>query len=71
MRRFVLAGVLLAVAAKAAGVESIGLTVSDLDRSVDFYTKVLDFEKVSEFEGSGDAFEHLNGLFGLHFRPRG
>ena len=25
---------------------SVGLTVSDLDRSVEFYTKVLSFEKV-------------------------
>jgi catechol 2,3-dioxygenase-like lactoylglutathione lyase family enzyme len=52
----------------ATGVESIGMTVSDLDHSVEFYTKVLTFEKVSEFETQGDAYEHLNGVFGLHFR---
>ena len=34
------------------GLDSIGL-VSDLDRSVDFYTKVLTFEKVSERQASG------------------
>jgi catechol 2,3-dioxygenase-like lactoylglutathione lyase family enzyme len=50
------------------GVDSVGLTVSDLDRSVRFYTEVLTFQKVSEFEADGDAYEHLNGVFGLHFR---
>jgi catechol-2,3-dioxygenase len=33
-----------------SSVDSIGLTVSDLDRSLDFYTKILAFEKVSETE---------------------
>ena len=32
------------------GVDSIGLTVSDLDRSVEFYSSVLHFQKVSEAE---------------------
>jgi catechol 2,3-dioxygenase-like lactoylglutathione lyase family enzyme len=50
------------------GVDSIGLTVSDLDRSVSFYTDVLDFEKISEYEADGDALEHLQGVFGLHVR---
>ena len=49
-------------------VDSIGLTVSDLDRSVEFYSKVLDFEKVSETEVDGDAYEHLSGVFGLRMR---
>jgi len=49
-------------------VESIGITVSDLDRSVDFYTNVLSFRKVSEFEMDGDKIEHLEGVFGLHLR---
>jgi catechol 2,3-dioxygenase-like lactoylglutathione lyase family enzyme len=42
----------------------IGMTVSDLDRSVQFYAAVLGFEKVSEAEHAGDAFEHLSGVFG-------
>ena len=50
------------------GVESIGITVSDLDRSVEFYSKVLSFEKVSEYEADGDALEHLHGVFGLRVR---
>src|SRR6266851_2516327 len=49
-------------------VDSIGITVSDLDRSVDFYTNVLSFQKVSEFEADGDQIEHLEGVFGLRLR---
>lgn len=49
-------------------VDSIGLTVSDLDRSVEFYAKVLSFEKVSEGEVAGEDFEHLHGVFGLRLR---
>ncbi len=49
-------------------VDSIGINVSDLDRSLDFYTKILHFEKVSEYEAAGDAYEHLQGLFGLRQR---
>jgi len=49
-------------------VDSIGLTVSDLDRSVEFYSKVLSFEKVSETEVDGPEYEHLDGVFGLRMR---
>ena len=49
-------------------VDSIGLTVSDLDRSVEFYSRVLSFEKVSETEVDGPEYEHLEGLFGLRMR---
>ncbi len=49
-------------------VDSIGLTVSDLDRSVEFYSKVLSFEKVSETEVAGPEYEHLEGVFGLRMR---
>src|SRR5438552_13074511 len=51
-----------------SAVDSIGLTVSDLDRSVDFYTNVLTFQKVSEFEAAGSEFEHLQGVFGVRLR---
>jgi catechol 2,3-dioxygenase-like lactoylglutathione lyase family enzyme len=50
------------------GVDSIGLTVSDLDRSVDFYSSVLHFQKVSETEMDGESYEHLAGVFGLRAR---
>ena len=54
--------------ARVTGVDSIGITVSDLDRAVDFYTKVLTFEKLTEQENAGSAWEHLQGLFGLRMR---
>jgi len=49
-------------------VDAIAMTVSDLDRSVAFYSKVLTFEKVSEYEVDGPAYEHLQGIFGLRMR---
>jgi catechol 2,3-dioxygenase-like lactoylglutathione lyase family enzyme len=54
--------------ALVSGVDSIGLTVSDLDRSVAFYSTVLNFQKVSETEVDGENYEHLAGVFGLRMR---
>jgi len=54
--------------APITAVDSVAVTVSDLDRAVDFYSKVLTFEKVSEREVSGEAYEHLFGVFGLRVR---
>jgi catechol 2,3-dioxygenase-like lactoylglutathione lyase family enzyme len=50
------------------GVEAVGITVSDLDRAVDFYTGVLHFQKESETELAGPEVEHLKGLFGVRLR---
>lgn len=50
------------------GVDSIGITVSDMDRALDFYTKVLPFEMVSDTELAGSDFEHLEGVFGARAR---
>jgi len=55
-------------AAAVTAVGPIGMTVSDLDRAIDFYTGVLGFEKVSETEIAGDALEHLSGVFGSRAR---
>jgi catechol 2,3-dioxygenase-like lactoylglutathione lyase family enzyme len=52
----------------SASVASIGMTVSDLDRSVSFFTRVLDFEKVSEGEAAGTELERLTGVFGSRVR---
>ncbi len=52
----------------AQGVAMVGLTVSDIDRSVEFYTRVLDFAPVSDDELSGPAYEALNGVFGVRLR---
>ena len=49
-------------------VDAIGITVSDMDRAVDFYSRVLSFEKISDTEVAGDDYEHLEGVFGLRIR---
>jgi catechol 2,3-dioxygenase-like lactoylglutathione lyase family enzyme len=48
-----------------SGVESIGITVQDMDRAVGFYTEVLGFERVSDTEVAGEDYERLYGVFGL------
>ena len=50
------------VAARA--VDSIGLTVSDLERSKAFFQNVLTFTLEREFESSGREVELLTGVFG-------
>jgi catechol 2,3-dioxygenase-like lactoylglutathione lyase family enzyme len=55
-------------AALVTTVDAIGMTVSDMDRALDFYTRVLPFEKVSDVEVFGREWEHLQGLFGLRMR---
>lgn len=52
----------------ARAVDSVGMTVSDMDRSVAFFTEVLTFEKVSDVEVAGEGFERLQGVFGLRMR---
>ena len=52
----------------AQAVDSVGMTVSDLDRSIEFYSRVLSFEKVSETEAEGAERERLQGVFGLRTR---
>ncbi|MGH9538383.1 MAG: VOC family protein [Terriglobales bacterium] len=52
----------------ADGVDAIGITVSDMDRALDFYSRVLTFEKVSDTEVAGEDYEHLEGVFGLRMR---
>src|SRR4029434_2771002 len=56
------------VTAKATtSVKSVGMTVSDMDRAVEFYS-ALTFQKVSEVEVLGDEFEHLEGVCGARMR---
>jgi catechol 2,3-dioxygenase-like lactoylglutathione lyase family enzyme len=55
-------------AAHVKTVDAIGMTVSDLDRAVDFYSNVLSFEKISDVEVWGTDYEHLQGIFGLRMR---
>ena len=49
-------------------VEAIGITVSEMNRSVKFYSEVLGFKKVSDVELFGMEYERLEGIFGLHIR---
>lgn len=49
-------------------VDAIGMTVSDMDRAVDFYSNVLTFEKMSDVEVWGEHYERLQGVFGLRMR---
>ncbi|HSB79506.1 MAG TPA: VOC family protein [Candidatus Methylomirabilis sp.] len=53
---------------QVTAVGAVGMTVADMDRSVEFYSKVLSFEKVSDVEVWGDEYEHLQGVFGLRMR---
>jgi catechol 2,3-dioxygenase-like lactoylglutathione lyase family enzyme len=54
--------------APVTAVDSVSLTVSDMNRSVDFYTRVLTFEKVADREVAGEDYERLFGVFGLRLR---
>jgi len=49
-------------------VKDLGLTVRDMDRSVEFFTRVLSFVKTSDVEVAGEAFERLHGVFGARAR---
>jgi catechol 2,3-dioxygenase-like lactoylglutathione lyase family enzyme len=49
-------------------VDAVGMTVSDMDRSVEFFSKVLSFEKVSDIEVAGSEYERLQGVFGARMK---
>ncbi len=49
-------------------VDSVAIPVLDADRSIDFYSRILRFTKISDREVAGDAYEHLFGLFGVRIR---
>lgn len=55
-------------AISVTGVERIAITVSDMDRATNFYSKVLTFRKVSDVEVDGEEYEHLQGVFGARTR---
>jgi catechol 2,3-dioxygenase-like lactoylglutathione lyase family enzyme len=48
-----------------SSVDSIGITVEDMDRALEFYTKVLGFEKLDLREVAGEPYERLYGVFGM------
>jgi MIP family channel proteins len=55
-------------AGRVREVAAIGLTVSDMERSVAFYRDILGFEKTSDTVVAGPAYEQLTGLAGLRAR---
>jgi catechol 2,3-dioxygenase-like lactoylglutathione lyase family enzyme len=48
--------------------DAISMTVSDMDREVDFYSNVLSFRKVSDIEIEGSEYEKLLGVPHLRIR---
>jgi len=54
--------------AKILAVGPILITVGDMDRAVDFYSRVLTFEELSDTEVAGENVEHLFGVFGSRVR---
>jgi catechol 2,3-dioxygenase-like lactoylglutathione lyase family enzyme len=61
-------GQLSAAWGHALQVGPVVMTVSDMDRSVDFYSRVLTFEKVGDTERSGAEFDQLYGVSGVRIR---
>jgi catechol 2,3-dioxygenase-like lactoylglutathione lyase family enzyme len=59
---------LAAEGAPVARVDAVGMTVSDMERAIDFYSEVLTFEKTSDIEVHGENFEKLQGVFGSRLR---
>jgi catechol 2,3-dioxygenase-like lactoylglutathione lyase family enzyme len=57
-----------ALAQLVKSVDAVGMTVSDMDRSIDFFSKVLAFEKISDLEVAGSEYERLQGVFGVRMR---
>jgi len=52
----------VAAEAHVLQVGSVAMTVADMDRSVEFYTRILTFEKRSEVELSGAEIDELYGV---------
>lgn len=59
---------LLPLPAAVRQVGAIGLTVGSLDRALEFYTKVLPFELLSQSQGPAGAADALLGLSGTQLR---
>jgi catechol 2,3-dioxygenase-like lactoylglutathione lyase family enzyme len=57
-----------AAAQQVSAVDAVGMTVADVDQAAAFFIGVLSFDKVSDTEVAGEAYEHLEGVFGLRMR---
>jgi len=69
---FAVAWLLLGIASAqqlpVTAVESVGFTVSNMERSLDFYSRVLDFRIVADEQRSGVEFSRSKGLRNAHAR---
>jgi len=52
-------------------VDAVGMTVSDMDRSISFFSKIFGFDKISDVEVHGAEYEKLRGVFGARMRVVG
>ncbi len=48
--------------------DSIGMNVSDMERSIEFFTQQLSFQPVLDTEVSGAEYDRLQGLKDVHLR---
>jgi len=49
-------------------VKMIGFTVADVDREANFFAKVLQFERVSDFRVVGSEYDKMQGVFNVSMR---
>jgi hypothetical protein len=49
-------------------VKTIGFTVADADREANFFAKVLQFEKISDFRVVGSEYDKMEGVFNANMR---
>ncbi len=77
LRYFLLLPFYFVLAASAAAAQppivvqsiaAVGFTVSDMERSVEFYREVLTFKPVSDVEVDGAEYDRLYGTFGVRAR---
>jgi catechol 2,3-dioxygenase-like lactoylglutathione lyase family enzyme len=55
--------------ARIRAVDAIGMTVADMERSVDFYSRILGFTTpVTDVEVTGTAYEQLRDVFPIRMR---
>lgn len=49
-------------------VDTIGITISDMERAIVFYTNILSFRKISDIKVKGKSYDQLLGLSGVALR---
>ncbi|MGL6341061.1 MAG: VOC family protein [Waterburya sp.] len=49
-------------------IQYVGMTVSNIEQSIKFYSEVLSFQKITDIEVWGEDWEKLQAVFGLRMR---